>query len=302
MLQAALRKVLGDHVVQRGSSLDENRLRFDFAHNGAVDNEELRKVEDIVNAWILEDLPVYCKSMNKTDAINSGATALFGEKYGDIVRTVSVGDDSVSFELCGGTHAASTGQIGLFKILSEIGIGSGIRRIEAITGHKVIEYLNDMDTMLNNAAEKLKCSPCELVEKITEVVTDLKKKNQEIINGKLALAVSQLRQIQKGDDFMYVSEISGYSVNEMRSLNDMMRKRYPSGVNVIINKDADKISIIISVSKDLQSKYNANLLLKKGISVLNGNGGGSTLYAQGGGALSSVSDVKNVIDQIVEAV
>lgn len=302
LLQAALKKVLGDHVVQRGSSLDENRLRFDFAHKCGVEEKDLRAVESIVNSWCLDNLPVYCESMKKSEAIASGATALFGEKYGDFVRAVRIGEDAVSFELCGGTHVQSTGEIGLFKILSESGIGSGIRRIEAVTGQKVLDYLNDINKTLNGVAEKLKCSPSEVADKVSEIVADLKKKNQEILNEKMNLALSQLQTIAKNSLSMYVSEVSGYSINAMRSLNDAIRKHRPSGINVIINKEVNRVSIIVGVSKDLQKSHCANLLLKVGLAAINGNGGGNAMFAQGGGTVSGDSDVRNIVDLIVENV
>nr|MCR5224472.1 alanine--tRNA ligase [Alphaproteobacteria bacterium] len=299
LLQAALRQVLGEHVAQRGSSLDENRLRFDFANNSALSEEDLLKVEHIVNTWITDDLLVNCIPMTKSDAIAAGATALFGEKYGDVVRTVCVGNEKVSFELCGGTHVRSTGQIGAFKILSEVSIGAGIRRIEAITGLKVLEKLGELEHAINSLADKLKCAPTDISQKISDLLTELKRKNQEIATQKISTAVSQLQISQKNGVNVYLSEICDYSVDEMRSLNDAIRKQYTSGINVILNKDNKKVSIIVSVSKDLQVKYNAGQLLKKAVAVLNGNGGGNASFAQGGGSLSA--STKDAVQQIVDA-
>ena len=284
LLQAALRQVLGDHVAQRGSFLNEERLRFDFSNNSAVSKNDLRKIEKIVNEVVLKDLPVVCKEMSKTEAINAGATALFGEKYEDVVRTVRIadGENTISFELCGGTHAFSTGRIGSFKIISEASIGSGIRRIEAITGCEVMKDLNKKEDILTEVATKLKCNVSEISERVADLLTDLKKKSQEIQNGRNLLAFSKLNQIQKNDVTIYSVIVENFSVQDLRLLNDYIKNKHKDGIIIILSKnDNDQSTVVVSVSPNLQKIYNAGSIIKSGLAVLNGRGGGSALFAQG---------------------
>lgn len=287
LLQAALRQVLGDHVAQRGSFLDEERLRFDFSNNSAVSKNDLLKIEKIVNEEILKDLPVICKEMSKNEAVNAGATALFGEKYEDVVRTVKIadGDRTVSFELCGGTHAFSTGRIGSFKIVSEASIGSGIRRIEAITGCEVMKDLHAKENILTEVSAKLKCNVSEISERVADLLTDLKKKSQEIQNGRNMVAFSKLKQIQKNNVTVYSVVVEDFSVQDLRSLNDYIKNKHKDGIIMILNQNDDgKSTVVVSVSPDLQKVYNAGAIIKFGLAELNGKGGGSALFAQGAGS------------------
>lgn len=286
LLQAALRQVLGDHVAQRGSFLNEERLRFDFSNNSAVSKNDQRKIEKIVNEAILKDLPVVCKEMSKTEAISAGATALFGEKYENIVRTVRIadGENTISFELCGGTHAFSTGRIGSFKIFSEASIGSGIRRIEAITGYEVMKDLNEKEDVLTDVANKLKCNVSEISERVADLLADLKKKSQEIQNGRNLLAFSRLKQIQKNDVTIYTVMVENFSVQDLRSLNDYIKNKHKDGIIIILSQnDNNQSTVVVSVSSNLQKIYNAGAIIKSGLVVLNGKGGGSALFAQGAG-------------------
>lgn len=301
LLQAALRQVLGTHVTQRGSYLDDERLRFDFSHNSAIEKEDLEKIEDIVNKNILADLPVACEEMSKNDAINSGATALFGEKYEDVVRTVKISekDKVVSFELCGGTHAFSTGRIGLFKILSESSIGSGIRRIEAITGNKIIEHLRDEEKILENSAAKLKCKISDISEKLGDTLQDLKQRTQEIQNAKMQLAFSELKQTQKGESIVYSAIVKNFSIPELRSLNDFIRNKNKEGIVVILSKNPEnKISIAVGVSNNLQKTYNADQIIKCGLEILKGKGGGNANFAQGAGVGNAEEALKKMLEFI----
>lgn len=287
LLQAALRQVLGDHVAQRGSFLNEERLRFDFSNNSAVSKNDLLKIEKIVNEAILKDLPVVCREMSKDEAVNAGAMALFGEKYEDVVRTVRIadGEKTVSFELCGGTHAFSTGQIGLFKIISEASIGSGIRRIEAITGCEVMKDLHEKEDILTKVAAKLKCNVSEISEKVADLLSDLKKKSQEIQNGRNLLAFSKLQQIQKNDVTIYNVIVEDFSVQDLRALNDYIKNKHKSGIIIILSRNENNQStVVVSVSPDLQKIYNAGAIIKFGLAELNGKGGGSALFAQGAGS------------------
>lgn len=287
LLQAALRQVLGDHVAQRGSFLNEERLRFDFSNNSAVSKNDQRKIEKIINEAILKDMPVVCKEMSKTEAISAGATALFGEKYENIVRTVRIadGENTISFELCGGTHAFSTGRVGSFKIISEASIGSGIRRIEAITGYEVMKDLNEKEDVLTDVATKLKCNISEISERVADLLADLKKKSQKIQNGRNLLAFSKLKQIQKNGITIYSVIVENFSVQDLRSLNDYIKNKHKEGVIIILSQnDNNQSTVIVSVSSNLQKIYNAGAIIKFGLVVLNGKGGGSALFAQGAGS------------------
>ncbi|MDR2645873.1 MAG: alanine--tRNA ligase [Holosporaceae bacterium] len=303
LLQSALRTVLGEHVVQRGSSLNEERLRFDFSHNSSVSSEEIAKVEKIVNGWILRNLEVLCRTMTKNEAIFGGAMALFGEKYGDEVRTVSILNDdqsTVSFELCGGTHAESTGKIGAFKILSETSIGSGIRRIEAITGEKVLEHVNHLEEIVNLLAEKLKCSYTEFPRKINDLLQELKQKNREILLAKQRIALEKMQEFKRIDATLYALVVSDCEPNGLRALNEMARSEKSSGIMVTIGHSNDRVSVVVSVSPDLQKKYSAEQLLKRGLTLLGGKGGGSAATAQGGGC--GREKITAVIEAIKNAV
>lgn len=301
LLQSALRQVLGDHVAQRGSFLNEERLRFDFSNNCAVSKNDLRKIEKIVNEAIMKDLPVVCREMSKDEAVNAGATALFGEKYEDVVRTVRIadGEKTVSFELCGGTHAFSTGRIGSFKIISEASIGSGIRRIEAITGCEVMKDLREKEDILTEISAKLKCNISEISERVTDLLADLKKKSQEIQNGRNLLAFSKLQQIQKNDVTVYSVMVENFSVQDLRALNDYIKNKHKDGIIIILSRNENNQStVVVSVSSDLQKIYNAGTIIKFGLAELNGKGGGSALFAQGAGSGDIEAALKAMCENI----
>ena len=308
LLQAALRSVLGNHIAQRGSFLNDERLRFDFSHNAALSKEEIEKVEDLINDWILKGLNVANKSMSKNDAVSAGATALFGEKYGDIVRTVKVAlpDNEgkvVSFELCGGTHIRNTAMIGAFKILSEASIGSGIRRIEAITGAKVLEHLRTVESTLNIASDHLKCATSEIIQKIDDVVSDLKKKNQELVVCRQKMAVDKLKIKEKGSISIAYLIADDYEINELRLIGDIIKAKYPKETIVLIisgQNSSDKVNVVVSVSADLQNQYNAGKLLKSCVEFFGGKGGGNATFAQGAG--TGKAKIEEAIRKFIELV
>jgi len=303
LLQAALRSVLGDHVVQRGSCLDDTRLRFDFSHNSSISDADLLKIENMVNGWILQNLPVFSRTMPKDEAINSGAIALFGEKYADSVRVVSIcdiGDRSdrlISLELCGGTHIAFTSKIGTFKILSEASIGSGVRRIEAVTREQALHYLWQKGQILDALTEKFKCTDSEVLKKVEDLLSELKQKNQKILLARNRTAMEHIQEFSGKNAVLYFVVVSDYDMNELRSLNNEIRLTKTSGIIVIANDDADKVSLVVSVGKDLQKQYNAGQILKSGLAPLNGKGGGSAEMAQGGGVgkvSEAIESIKNI--------
>ncbi|MBR1734881.1 MAG: alanine--tRNA ligase [Alphaproteobacteria bacterium] len=307
LLQAALQAVLGKHIAQRGSFLNDERLRFDFSHNSSLSKKDIETVENIVNEWILQGLSVINESMHKNEAISAGAMALFGEKYGEIVRTVKVEalkDNSVvSFELCGGTHVQNTSMIGIFKIISEASIGSGIRRIEAITGTQVIERLRNNESTLNLLGEKLKCSISDVAYKIDDITSELKKKNQELMNIRQKIALEKIKVINKKDISIATLIIDDYDISELRSLGDLIKAKYPNDTLVLMvsgQSSSDKVNLAIMVSSNLQAMYNAGSILKDCINIINGKGGGNTLFAQGAGVGKTY--ISNIVDKFIELV
>ena len=308
LLQAALRSVLGNHIAQRGSFLNSERLRFDFSHNAALSKSEIEKVENLVNDWIFKGLNVVNESMSKNDAVSAGATALFGEKYGDIVRTVKVAlpDNEgkvVSFELCGGTHIRNTAMIGAFKILSEASIGSGIRRIEAITGAKVLEYLRTVESTLNFASDHLKCATSEIIQKIDDIVSNLKKKNQELVVCRQKMAIEKLQIKEKRNISIGYLIADDYDINELRLIGDVIKAKYPKETVVLIISGqnlSDKVNVVVSVSADLQNQYNAGKLLKSCIEFFGGKGGGNATFAQGAG--TGKAKIEEAIRKFIELV
>ena len=298
LLQAALRKVFGDHIVQRGSSVDAERLRFDFSHSMALSEQDIKHIEDIVNDNIVLGFPVVCNIMSKDDAINAGAMALFGEKYADRVRTIQMGNKNeiVSFELCGGTHVSNTAEIGGFKIVYEGSIGSGIRRIEAITGTSLVLQVRRQDDILKNIASDLKCAPNDINERVHDILDELKQKKSEIQKLQQQAVLSSLNSYQIAHGMIYIATLQDYPANEMRTLNDCVRGKYPSGVIALISQSGDRFTLLISISNDLQSEYASGDLLKKCLAHFEGKGGGNPLFAQGGGK----GKVEDVVDWLKE--
>lgn len=305
LLHAALKSVLGSHVSQRGSFLNDERLRFDFSHNSAISQEDLEKIEVMVNEWILQGLHVIQKTISKNEAISSQATALFGEKYGDFVRTIRICSDAsennckVSFELCGGTHVSNTSEIGSLKILSESSVGSGIRRIEAVTGLRVLHYLNNLEKSVSSVSKQLKCTPDEVLQKIDDLLSELKKKNQEIILSKQKVAINKINKLEKCNINIISVIVEDYSMEELRSIGEIIKSQHPKEtVILIISNEKDKVNAVLNITSDLQSKYNAGELLKTGLQVINGKGGGGLSFAQGGGiGKSKIPEmVKNIVD------
>ena len=302
LLQKALRTVLGDHVEQAGSYVDAGRLRFDFTHFSALTREEVRKVEDLVNEKIREDLAVVTQEMSLEEAKRSGAMALFGEKYGDTVRVVKMGDFSV--ELCGGTHVKDTGTITAFKILSETGIAAGVRRIEALTGDGLMAYYAETERQLYAAAAAAKTTPGELSHRIESLLAELKALSSE--NEKLK---SKLANNAMGDVMSQVVEINGVKVlavkvadvdmNGLRNLGDQMKEKMGEGVIVIASAQGGKVNLMATVTDQAQKKgaHAGNLI--KAIAGLVGGGGGRPNMAQAGGknpagmddALAKVAEV-----------
>ncbi|PRZ17245.1 alanyl-tRNA synthetase [Laceyella sediminis] len=306
LLHKALKEVLGEHVNQAGSLVAPDRLRFDFSHIGAMTDDEVREVERRVNEqiWVNTKVNIMQKSLSEAKAM--GAMALFGEKYGDVVRVVQVGD--YSLELCGGTHVESTGEIGLFKILSESGIGSGTRRIEAVTGRRAYAYLEEQMALLGKAAALLKTKPADVAERIEQ----LQERNKELARENESLQ-AKLNQAAAGELINRVHEVKGVpvlwaqvdanSMDQLRSMVDDLRQKMGQGV-IVLGSNADgKVQIVASVSQDyVKAGLHAGKLVKEVATLCGGGGGGRPDMAQAGGKQPErLPDALNRVDEFVEA-
>ena len=287
LLQKALRTVLGTHVEQAGSSVNEDRLRFDFSHFSAMTAEELQKVEEIVNEQIVAGLPVKVENMPIEEARKTGAQALFGEKYGDVVRVVNMGDYSIEF--CGGTHVKNTNEIMAFKILSESGVAAGVRRIEALTSKGLIRYYDNLEKKLNEAAKVLKATPDNLAEKIAHLTAENKALHSEVesLKSKLAQAamgavMDQVQEI-KGVKLL-AAEVDGVDMNGLRDLGDQLKEKLGEGVVVLASGNDGKVSLMVTAT-DAAMKQGAHAgnLVKAIAGLVGGGGGGRPNMAQAGG-------------------
>ncbi len=287
LLQKALRTVLGQHVEQAGSLVTPDRLRFDFTHFSAMTAEELKAVEELVNKEIQENLDVVTQEMTLDEAKKTGAMALFGEKYGEKVRVVKMGDFST--ELCGGTHVSNTGVIHAFKIVSEAGIAAGVRRIEALTGEGLMAHYQNVEAMLHEAAETAKTTPAALKSRIESMLEELKALHAE--NEKLK---SKLANEALGDVMSQVKEINGVKVlatkvadvdmNGLRNLGDQLKEKLGDGVIVIASVQGDKVNLMATATDAVQKKgAHAGNLIKAIAALVGGGGGGRPNMAQAGG-------------------
>ena len=283
LLHKALRMVLGEHVKQAGSLVEPERLRFDFTHYDSLKPEEIKEIEDIVNQRIMENLRVKTEIMDVEEAINSGAMALFDEKYGDRVRVVSAGQ--FSKELCGGTHCNSTGEIGSFIILTEGSVASGIRRIEAITGEAVIEYIRKRDEELNRIKEILKTdSPLKRVEKLLRDIKELQIEVEKLkTSGASDVIGEAIEQAKEIDGTRVVTVLKdGLNHKELRLLADRIKDRLGSGVIIAGSINNGEASMVCMVTKDATDRFNAGKIIKRIAQMTNGKGGGKDVLAQGG--------------------
>ncbi len=306
LLQKALKTVLGDHVEQAGSYVDGERLRFDFTHFQAMTDEEIQKVETMVNEQIANGLDVITEEMSLEDAKKTGAMALFGEKYGETVRVVSMGNFSV--ELCGGTHVSNTSTISYFKIVSESGISAGVRRIEALTGTGLMKYYAEIEKMLNEAAKIAKSEPNGLAKKIQSLHDEIKTLSSE--NEKLK---AKMANDSVGDVLNNVEEVKGVKLlstkvsdvdmNGLRNLGDNLKEKMGGGVVVIVSTTADKANVIVMADDDAISKgAHAGNLIKEIAKCVGGGGGGRPNMAQAGGknpagADEAVAKAKEVLTE-----
>ncbi len=287
LLQKALREVLGSHVEQAGSFQDGERTRFDFSHSAAMTDEEIKKVEQIVNEKIAENLSVETKEMTIEEAKKSGAMALFGEKYGETVRVVQMGD--FSKELCGGTHVKFTGTIGSFKILSESGVAAGVRRIEAVTGGNVTAYYQKLEEELHAAAKALKTIPSNLVERCEHLMAEMKALQSENESLKSKAAKDALGdvmdQVQDVNGVqLLASKVTGVDMNGLRELGDQLKEKLGEGVVVLLSEKEGKVNLIaMATDGAIAAGAHAGNLIKEIAVYVGGGGGGRPNMAQAGG-------------------
>ncbi len=309
LMQKALREVLGTHVEQKGSYQDADRTRFDFSHFSAMTSEEIAKVEKMVNDKIAEGLAVTTAIMSIDEAKKSGAMALFGEKYGETVRVVKMGDFSV--ELCGGTHVSNTSEISAFKILSESGVAAGTRRIEAITGQAVFEYYADLEAKLNAAAAALKCKPSEVEEKIAHLQKQLKETNSELESLKAKAAQAAVGDVMdsvvevKGVKLLATS-VAGVDMNGLRDLGDDLKNKLGEGVIVLASECDGKVNLVVMATDAAQAAgAHAGNLIKAIAPKVGGGGGGRPNMAQAGGKnpagiADALNEAKSVLDGMLK--
>ena len=300
LLQKALREVLGTHVEQAGSFQDEDRTRFDFSHFEAMTAEELQRVEDMVNEKIAEAIPVVTEVMTVDEAKKTGAMALFGEKYGEKVRVVSMGDFSKEF--CGGTHVKNTSDIGSFKIISENGVAAGVRRIEALTGDNVLAYYANLEKELNEAAKIVKTTPASLTDRLEKLMAEVKALQSENESLKSKAAQSALGDVMdqvvdvKGVKLLATS-VSSVDMNGLRDLGDQLKEKLGEGVVVIASDMDGKVNLIAMATTEAQKKgAHAGNLIKAIAGKVGGGGGGRPNMAQAGG-----KNPAGIADAIAEA-
>ncbi|ANY76466.1 alanine--tRNA ligase [Paenibacillus ihbetae] len=287
LLHKALKEVLGEHVNQAGSLVEPQRLRFDFSHFGSITPEELAEIERRVNEQVWKSIPVVIDLKPIDEAKAMGAMALFGEKYGDIVRVVQVGDYSI--ELCGGCHVDNTSRIGIFKLLGESGIGSGVRRIEAVTGRHAYEYLEGQLDLLKQASSLLKSNIADVPKRIEGLNQQLKElaRENESLQGKLgAIEASQLtdKVKQVGEVQLLAAEVQAGGMDGLRSIADELKGKLPNAIIVLGSKAGEKVNFVVAVPQDLVKQgYHAGKLVKEVASVCGGGGGGRPDMAQAGG-------------------
>ena len=300
LLHAALKKVLGDHVQQKGSQVDHTKLRFDFAHSAPLTADEISKIEHLVNNQSLLNTKVSTTEMELKDAIDSGAEALFGEKYDDKVRVLDMGEESFSVELCGGTHVDRTGDIGTLVITSQSSVASGVRRIEAIAGHESLMYLANLKTLTNELQKTLNTTSDKLSEKVNALIQENKKlKKSGPVVSKQEVVSSEELSI---DDWTLVIEQLKLEDNkELRGLVDQKKSKLSKGCVVLLSEANEKVAIVAGVTKNLVDTISAKDVVSELCSQLDGRGGGRPDFAQGAGNSKNINDFVTSIPKTVKS-
>jgi len=303
VLQAALKRVLGDHVKQSGSLVNAERLRFDFTHFAKIEDAEIEEVERIANAYIRSNVPVDTRLLAREEAMKSGATAVFDEKYGETVRVVRMGD--YSMELCGGTHVLRTGDIGFLKVVGESSIAAGVRRIEAVTGGEAVKYAEAVEKELKDSARLLRAVPLELNQRIEKLLKNQKDLEREIdgLKGKLAAKDSS-------DLLGKVREIKGIKIlatlvdapdgRALRDFGDKLRDKLSSGIILLGSRAEGKAMLLCVVTKDLTDRYNAGKIIGEIAPIVGGKGGGRADMAQAGGPIpEKLEEALSTLEEIL---
>ncbi|MGB7299081.1 MAG: alanine--tRNA ligase [Burkholderiaceae bacterium] len=286
LMHKALREVLGDHVQQKGSLVDADKTRFDFSHNAPLSREEIRRIENMVNSEVLDNTATQARLMSFDDAVKTGAMALFGEKYGDEVRVLNIGS---TCELCGGTHVARTGDIGLFRIVSEGGVAAGIRRIEAVTGFGALQRINALDDLVESAAAAVRAPASEVPVKVQAMVDQLKTLEKEVATLKSKMAASQggdlaSSAVDVNGIQVLACQIDGVDAKTLRETVDQLKNKLKTAAIVLASHDGQKITLIAGVTKDTVSRLKAGDLVSHVATQVGGRGGGKPDMAQAGGS------------------
>lgn len=300
LLHEALREVLGSHVQQAGSFVNGERLRFDFNHYEAMTDEELEKVEELVNEKIAEAIDVKIANMSMNEAKKAGATALFGDKYGDVVRVVSV--EGFSIELCGGTHIDNIGKIGLFKIESEAGIAAGIRRIEAVTGKGAYKVVKDTEMLLKNVEKVVKSDEANLLDRVEKMVETIKENSKELEELKSRFTQIEAQALAENSEIIngvtvIMKTFKTRTADDLRKMIDYVKDKMTNTV-VVLASSTDKAIFAAGVTKELTSKVKAGNLVKEAAVITGGNGGGRPDFAQAGG--KDVTKIQEAMDSVKE--
>jgi alanyl-tRNA synthetase len=303
LLHSGLREVLGDHVKQAGSLVEPHRLRFDFTHFSPLTEEEIVQVEDFVNAKIRQNMGVAVQEMETREAVQGGAVALFGEKYGDKARVVSIAD--FSKELCGGTHTSRTGDVGLFKIVSETGVAAGVRRVEALTGEDAVRHVQREEEELRRVASMVKAPSGEVASKVGKLLDHQRRLEREIesLRAKLARGTSidlmdEARVIQGVK--VLAAQVEAEDPQSLRNFGDTLRDRIGSGIVLLGSRRGKKVSLVMMVTDDLVSRFNADTMIRRVAAVVGGTGGGRPDMAQAGGP--DVSNLDHALQSIYSIV
>jgi len=305
LLHAALRKVLGTHVAQAGSLVAPDHLRFDFSHGASVKDSEVAKIEDLINEHVQANIVVTPAEMDLKAALQSGAMALFGEKYGDRVRVIRIGDFST--ELCGGTHLGSTGEIGLFKVVSEGAVASGVRRMEAVTGEAALRHVGEEEAALRESAGLLKIPPLELPQRLQKLLDENRQLQRQVRESEAREAKNRARELAASP-----RTIAGIPVLSMRfddldaeglrSVIDTLREQLKSGVISVGSSMDGKATLVTSVSKDLTKRIQAGKIMQEIAPLVGGKGGGRPDLAQGGGPnVSNLDKALARVDELIQA-
>jgi alanyl-tRNA synthetase len=303
LMHAALRRVLGEHVTQKGSLVDSQRLRFDFSHSQPVSADELAEIERQVNAQIRANTPVSTRLMSMEEALAAGAMALFGEKYGDEVRVLAMGEADYSVELCGGTHVDRTGDIGLFRIIAESGVASGVRRIEAVTGEGALAAVAELNARLDAVCEVVKSGRDKVVDRVAALRSEARELEKEVARLKQKLATSAggdltSQAVEVSGVKVLAANVDGADAKSLRDTLDQCKNKLGSAVVLLSAVDGDKVALVAGVSKDLTGQLKAGDLMREFAGRLGGKGGGRPDMAQGGG--SDVAALPAVLQAVPE--